>query len=166
MFLIGGLVGDDRLRRDARPARRHYLRQLANGDCHEHRHAAVSVPGHRDVHANHARVQRVVRVPIRRVLGIHRRRQRGNVRGPGLAKSVAGAIGWASLLTPFLTFFVITSFLLGNFGTVFLVTAVTYGFATVAMLVPAIDVFDVATGRTTAQKNDWRKPDCRCPRRC
>jgi hypothetical protein len=33
---------------------------------------------------------------------------------------------------------------------VFLVTAAAYGFATAAMLVPAIYEFDVATGRTTA----------------
>ena len=67
-------------------------------------------------------------------------------------RNPSGAIVWASLLTPFLTFFVITSFLLGNFGTVFLVTAATYGFATWAMLVPAIYVFDVATARSSAQE--------------
>lgn len=60
------------------------------------------------------------------------------------------AIGWASGLTPLLTFVLITSFLLGHYGTVFLLTVFTYGFATWAMLVPAIHVFDVATGRTTA----------------
>jgi hypothetical protein len=59
------------------------------------------------------------------------------------------ALGWAAALTPLLTFVVITSFLLGNYGTVFLLTVITYGFATGAMLVPAIYVFDVATGRTT-----------------
>jgi hypothetical protein len=32
---------------------------------------------------------------------------------------------------------------------VFLTIAVTYGFATAAMLIPAIYEFDVATGRTT-----------------
>ena len=31
------------------------------------------------------------------------------------------------------------------------VHAATYGFATAAMLVPAVDEFDVATGRTTSQ---------------
>jgi len=60
------------------------------------------------------------------------------------------AIGWAAGLTPLLTFVLITSFLLGHYGTVFLLTVLTYGFATWAMLVPAIYVFDVATGRTTA----------------
>jgi hypothetical protein len=48
---------------------------------------------------------------------------------------------------PLATFIAITSFLIGNFGAVFLLTVLTYGFATWAMLVPAIDVFDVATNR-------------------
>jgi ABC-type transport system involved in multi-copper enzyme maturation permease subunit len=83
----------------------------------------------------------------------------GAIVGGSLAMYVAlgwrnpsSALGWASGTTPFLTFFIITSFLLGNFGTVFLLTVCTYGFATAAMLVPAIYVFDVATGRTTAQE--------------
>jgi hypothetical protein len=54
------------------------------------------------------------------------------------------AIGWMSGLTPFLTFYLITSFLVGNYGTVFIVAVGTYGFATAAMLVPAVSVFDVA----------------------
>jgi hypothetical protein len=62
------------------------------------------------------------------------------------------ALGWASALTPLLTFVLITSFLLGNHGTVFVLTVFTYGFATGAMLVPAIHVFDVATGRTTVRE--------------
>jgi ABC-type transport system involved in multi-copper enzyme maturation permease subunit len=62
------------------------------------------------------------------------------------------ALGWTSLITPFATFSIITSFLLGQFGTVFLLTVCTYGFATAAMLVPAIYVFDVATGRTTVRE--------------
>ena len=47
----------------------------------------------------------------------------------------------------------ITSFLVGNYGSVFLLTVGTYGFATWAMLVPAIYVFDVATGRTTTRED-------------
>lgn len=83
----------------------------------------------------------------------------GAIVGGSLAMYVAlgwrnpsSALGWASGTTPFLTFFIITSFLLGNYGTVFLLTVCTYGFATAAMLVPAIYVFDVATGRTTTQE--------------
>ncbi len=59
------------------------------------------------------------------------------------------AIGWASFLSPFATFFVITSYLDHNYGSAFLVAVATYGFAIMALLVPAIYEFDVATGRTT-----------------
>ena len=61
------------------------------------------------------------------------------------------AIGLASFLCPLATFYAITSFLLDYTLGVFLVTAAAYGFATVAMLVPAIYEFDVATGRTTVE---------------
>jgi ABC-type transport system involved in multi-copper enzyme maturation permease subunit len=65
------------------------------------------------------------------------------------ARNPSVAIGIACGLAPFATFFVITSFLLGHYGAMFVVTALTYGFATAAMLVPAVSEFDVATGRTT-----------------
>jgi hypothetical protein len=55
-------------------------------------------------------------------------------------------------IAPLATFIGITSYLLGNYGAVFLLTVGTFGFATWAMLVPAIYVFDVATGRTTARE--------------
>jgi hypothetical protein len=58
------------------------------------------------------------------------------------------AIGIASVLAPIATFWAITSFLLQYTLGVFLVTVATYGFATAAMLIPAIFEFDVATGRT------------------
>lgn len=59
------------------------------------------------------------------------------------------AITLASLTLPFATFFAITSFLLRNQElTVFLVVATAYGFATAAMLVPAVYEFDIAMGRT------------------
>ncbi len=59
------------------------------------------------------------------------------------------AITLASLCLPFATFFAITSFLLRNQElTVFLVVSVAYGFATAAMLVPAVYEFDIAMGRT------------------
>ena len=67
-------------------------------------------------------------------------------------RNPSGAILWASALTPLVTFIVINSYLLGNFGTVFLLTAAMYGFATWAMLVPAIDVFDVAIGGAAARE--------------
>ena len=58
------------------------------------------------------------------------------------------AIGVASVVAPIATFWAITSFLLQYTLSVFLVIVATYGFATAAMLVPAIFEFDVATGRT------------------
>lgn len=64
----------------------------------------------------------------------------------------SNALTLVAATAPLFTVFAITSFLVGNYGTVFLVTVCTYGFATVAMLVPAIYVFDVATGRTTARE--------------
>ena len=59
------------------------------------------------------------------------------------------AIGVASFLCPFATFYAITSYLLGAMLAVFLAMVFAYGFTTAAMLIPAIYEFDVATGRTT-----------------
>jgi ABC-type transport system involved in multi-copper enzyme maturation permease subunit len=64
----------------------------------------------------------------------------------------SNAITMAASIAPMATFIAITSFLLGNYGVVFLVTTFTYGFATIAMLMPAIHVFDVATGGATARE--------------
>ena len=77
---------------------------------------------------------------------------------------VAGSIGlWASIshknpspalmiaagLLPFLTFYAITLYLMnGSLGVCFWIV-LAYGFATIAMLIPAISDFDVALGRTT-----------------
>lgn len=65
------------------------------------------------------------------------------------ARNPSPAIGVASFLCPFATFYAITSFFLNYTLGVFLVAAAAYGFTTAAMLVPAIYEFDVATGRTT-----------------
>lgn len=64
----------------------------------------------------------------------------------------SSALTAVALSAPLATVVAITSFLVGNYGAVFLLTVCTYGFATWAMLVPAIYVFDVATGRTTARE--------------
>jgi hypothetical protein len=64
----------------------------------------------------------------------------------------SNALTAVALVSPLATIIAITAFLIGHYGTVFLLTVCTYGFATVAMLVPAIYVFDVATGRTTARE--------------
>jgi hypothetical protein len=65
------------------------------------------------------------------------------------ARNPSAAIGLASFGAPLATFYAVTSFLLGSSLAVFLVTTLTYGFGTAAMLIPAIYEFDVATGRTT-----------------
>ena len=58
------------------------------------------------------------------------------------------AIGLASMMLPFLTFYAITSYTLHHYLTVFLVTVAVYGFTTAAMMVPALSEFDIAMGRT------------------
>jgi len=63
-------------------------------------------------------------------------------------RNASSAIGWASLVLPFATFFAITNFLVDHLAAAFLVTAATYGFTTAAMLVPALYEFDIAMGRT------------------
>jgi hypothetical protein len=65
------------------------------------------------------------------------------------SRNPSPAIGLAATILPALTFLAITHFLLGQTLGVFLPVALTYGFTTAAMLVPAISEFDVATGRTT-----------------
>jgi len=66
------------------------------------------------------------------------------------ARNPSPAIGWASALLPALTFVALTSFLQGNTLQVLFVTLAAYGFATAALLVPAIGAFDLLTGRTTS----------------
>jgi ABC-type transport system involved in multi-copper enzyme maturation permease subunit len=65
------------------------------------------------------------------------------------ARNPSPAVGWASALLPALTFVAITGFLQGSPLQVFLVVCAAYGFATAALLVPAIGAFDLLTGRTT-----------------
>lgn len=64
------------------------------------------------------------------------------------ARNPSRAILIASVLAPIATFWAITSFLLQYTLGVFLVTVLTYGFATIAMLIPAMSELDVATSRT------------------
>jgi hypothetical protein len=65
------------------------------------------------------------------------------------ARNPSPAIALASLLCPLVTFYAITSLFLNQTHLVFVTTVAAYGFTTIAMLIPAIDEFDVATGRTT-----------------
>jgi ABC-type Na+ efflux pump permease subunit len=66
------------------------------------------------------------------------------------AKNPSRAITLVALLTPFWTFYCITSLLNGDIMAAFLVSAGVYGFAILAMLVPAVGDFDIALGRTSA----------------
>ncbi len=66
------------------------------------------------------------------------------------ARNPSPAIGWAAAILPALTFVGITGFLQGNSLQVLLVAIAAYGFATVALLVPAIGAFDLLTGRSTS----------------
>ncbi|MFH1919199.1 MAG: ABC transporter permease subunit [Planctomycetota bacterium] len=59
------------------------------------------------------------------------------------------AIGLASFACPLVTFYAITSYFMNQNHLAFVAMVVAYGFMTFAMLIPAIDEFDVATGRTT-----------------
>jgi ABC-type Na+ efflux pump permease subunit len=63
-------------------------------------------------------------------------------------RNPSAAIGAASIILPFFTFFAVTSFLADHWAQVFLVSCFAYGFTTAAMLIPALSQFDVAMGRT------------------
>jgi hypothetical protein len=64
------------------------------------------------------------------------------------------AIQVASLLLPFATFYSITSYLLQHYLAVFLVSSMTYGFTTAAMMIPALYEFDIAMGRSKTQGDE------------
>lgn len=66
------------------------------------------------------------------------------------ARNPSSAIALASFTCPLATFYAITSLLLGQTQWVFFAIVLAYSFTSVALLIPAVDEFDVATGRTTA----------------
>ncbi len=66
------------------------------------------------------------------------------------AKNPSNAIALVAILTPFWTFYCIISLVNGDIMAAFLVSAGVYGFAILAMLVPAVGDFDIALGRTNA----------------
>jgi len=66
------------------------------------------------------------------------------------ARNPSKALALASFALPPATFYAATSFMLGKPMLVFVSVVSAYFFATLAMLIPAIDEFDVATGRATA----------------
>lgn len=71
------------------------------------------------------------------------------------SRNPSPAIALASFGLPFLTFFAITSFILRDQElTVFSVIVVAYGFATAAMIVPALSEFDFELGRASGVDED------------
>jgi ABC-type transport system involved in multi-copper enzyme maturation permease subunit len=66
------------------------------------------------------------------------------------AKNPSRAIALVSVLTPFWSFYCIISLWRGDILAAFLFSAGIYGFALLAMLVPAVSDFDIALGRTNA----------------
>ncbi|MCH2127231.1 MAG: hypothetical protein MK165_20730 [Pirellulaceae bacterium] len=70
------------------------------------------------------------------------------------ARNPSSAILVASICVPFLTFVAITSFVLRDQLTVFLVSVGAYGFTIAAMMMPAIFEFDIAMGRSRTVEED------------
>ena len=71
------------------------------------------------------------------------------------AKNPSPAITLAAFGLPFMTFFAITSFILrGQELTVFSVIATAYGFATLAMMIPALSEFEFSFGKSHAASSD------------
>ncbi len=66
------------------------------------------------------------------------------------ARNPSQAIALVALLTPFWTFYCVVSLLRGDMLAAFLFSVGIYGFALLAMLVPAVSDFDIALGRTSA----------------
>nr|HQF15300.1 hypothetical protein [Thermogutta sp.] len=64
-------------------------------------------------------------------------------------RNPSNAIALASFACPLATFYALTSLFLGQTHLVFVTIVAAYSFATAAMLIPALDEFDVATGRTS-----------------
>jgi ABC-type transport system involved in multi-copper enzyme maturation permease subunit len=71
------------------------------------------------------------------------------------SRNPSPAIALAAFGLPFLTFFAITSFILRNQElTVFSVLVAAYGFATLAMIVPALSEFDFAMGKSRSADDE------------
>ncbi|REJ79773.1 MAG: ABC transporter permease [Planctomycetota bacterium] len=62
------------------------------------------------------------------------------------------ALLFSALLLPFMTFYALTGFLIGNTLGICCVLVGMYGFTTIAMLVPAVSEFDLALGRSSGPR--------------
>ncbi len=91
-----------------------------------------------------------IRPPTPELHDLHRGRQRRALWLAWGQESVATRSHLSRLLTPFWTFYCIISLVNGDVMAAFLVSAGVYGFAILAMLVPAVGDFDIALGRTSA----------------
>ena len=69
-------------------------------------------------------------------------------------RNQSAAIALASGILPLAMFFSITSLLLGRYLSVILVIAFTYGFATTAMVMPALGEFNISMGRAKTAENE------------
>lgn len=67
------------------------------------------------------------------------------------ANAPSNAIGLTASILPISTFYCVIAFLVGDRGIPFMVATAVYGFAISSLLIPLVDEFDVATGRTTAE---------------
>ena len=67
-------------------------------------------------------------------------------------RNPAPALWLGAAILPFLTFYAIASFLLGEPLAALLAVMAAYGFTTVAMLVPAMSDFDVSLGRSRGER--------------
>lgn len=67
-------------------------------------------------------------------------------------KNPSSALTACAWILPFLTFYAIVSYLLGNTAAVFMAVLFPFGFTIAAILVPAVSAFDVALGRTTVDR--------------
>lgn len=64
------------------------------------------------------------------------------------------ALAMSAMILPIAMFYSITSFLLGQYMSVILVVAFTYGFAITAMVVPRLSEFLISMGRSKLAEND------------
>lgn len=64
----------------------------------------------------------------------------------------SGALSLAAAILPFCTFYAVTGYTLGNTLGIALAIVASYGFTTLAMLIPAVSEFDYALGRTTLDR--------------
>jgi ABC-type transport system involved in multi-copper enzyme maturation permease subunit len=67
-------------------------------------------------------------------------------------RNPSNALTASAFLLPFMTFYSITSFLIGNTLGVCVVLVCAYGFTTLAMLIPALSGFDFSLGRSGPDK--------------